>query len=56
MNHSESVKKCRNQGNGKCIYKSENCWFIHEETELLDEINANKKKVMNEKENDTIQK
>ena len=30
INPSESVKKCRNQGNGKCIYQSENCWFIHE--------------------------
>ena len=53
INHSESVQKCNNQSNGKCNYKSENCWFIHDNTECLDETDESKKEVVNE---NTLQK
>ena len=45
--HSESVQKCKNQINGKCIYKSENCWFIHDNKEFMEETDESKKEVMN---------
>ena len=27
---SHQVSKCRHENNGKCIFGSKNCWFIHE--------------------------
>jgi hypothetical protein len=51
--HSENVQKCKNQSNGKCIYKSENYWFIHDNTEFMEETDESKKEVINE---NTIQK
>ena len=37
--HSHHVQKCKNENNGKCIFGSRYCWFIHtnHESEIMDE-------------------
>ena len=42
LQHRNSVPLCKNQGNGKCSFGKNNCWFVHKnlesETEKSDEI------------------
>ena len=35
--HDQAVQKCKNENNGKCIFGSETCWFIHENTNNKEE-------------------
>ena len=40
VKHSENVKLCRNNLDGNCLY-SENCWFIHEDSNMKENLNHN---------------
>ena len=54
QNHRQFVAYCRNFKNGTCNYTNKNCWFKHNENEILNENENNEKEI--EENREVIQK